>query len=356
VAVLHTIGLGLWLAAITIHWQGDAVEVRGVPAASGFTAVQIAERLSVTVDGQQTPLAGSFSTAGDEVRFRPRFPLQPGLRYRATWNQPGASPVSETFSIAKKEVAPSARVERIFPTSAVLPSNQLKLYIHFSAPMSRGEAWQRIHLVDDQGKEVPQPFLEIEQELWDREQKRLTVLFDPGRIKRGLVPHNEVGPALIEGRNYEIVIDREWPDAKGDPMVERCVKTFRVGDADRTPPTLSNWKLTAPQSAAAALILDFPEPMDAALLQRLLWVEDGHGKRLDGVVTLAQDEKRWVFTPSSKWASGSYNVKIGAILEDLAGNRIDRKFDVDTFERIEMRLTVTMRTIPFSVTVSPETK
>jgi hypothetical protein len=348
VPVLHTIGLGLWLAAITIHWQGNAVEVHGVPA-SDLSAAQMAERLSVTVDGQPTALAGSFSSDSGRVRFRPRFPLQPGLRYRATWTAASGSSVSEVFSIPRKEVAATARVDRIFPTSDVLPSNQLKLYVHFSAPMSRGEAWKRIHLVDDQGKEVQLPFLEIEQELWDREQKRLTVLFDPGRIKRGLIPHNEVGPALIEGRMYQIVIDKEWPDAQGNPLVEKHVKSFKVGDADRTPPTLSNWKLTAPSKASTLVILDFPEPLDSALLQRLLWVEDAVGNRVDGSITLTENEKRWMFQPASPWNAGSYNVKIGAILEDLAGNRIDRKFDVDTFERIEMRLTVTMRTMPFTV-------
>jgi len=347
VALLHTIGLSLWLAAITIQWQGDAVEVRGVPPAD-LDAAQLSERMSVTVDGQQTALAGTLSSADGQVRFRPRFPLQPGLRYRATWTPSNGAAVSEVFSIARKDVAPTVRVSRIFPSSDVLPSNQLKLYIHFSAPMSRGEAWQRIHLMDDQGKEVNLPFLEIEQELWDREQKRLTVLFDPGRIKRGLVPHNEVGPALIEGRTYNIVVDREWPDAQGNPLVERYVKTFRVGAADRTPPTLSNWKLTAPEGTSPVTI-DFPEPMDAALLQRLLWVEDSHGKRIDGKVMLSENETRWAFQPALAWAAGSYNVKIGAILEDLAGNRIDRKFDVDTFERIEMRLTVTMRSMPFTI-------
>ena len=49
----------------------------------------------------------------------------------------------------------------------MLPANELKLYIYFSAPMSRGEAWKHIHLLDDAGKPVPLAFLELDQELWD---------------------------------------------------------------------------------------------------------------------------------------------------------------------------------------------
>ena len=43
---------------------------------------------------------------------------------------------------------------------------------------------------------------------------RFTLLFDPGRIKRGLKPaQRRVGPVLEEGKSYTLVIDRGWTDA-----------------------------------------------------------------------------------------------------------------------------------------------
>ncbi len=51
----------------------------------------------------------------------------------------------------------------------------------------------------DQGRAIVDPFVEIEQELWDASGKRLTVLFDPGQVKRGLRRHNKSGPAA-DGR------------------------------------------------------------------------------------------------------------------------------------------------------------
>ncbi|MBS1827249.1 MAG: hypothetical protein JST93_18175 [Acidobacteria bacterium] len=330
--------LAFALAAITFEWRRDAVEIHGVPDPSSVR--DLASQFRVSVAGKDIAIPGAYDVSGNTVRFRPRFPLQDGLTYEAHW---GAT--TNTHTIPKIVRTPSTSVAQIYPTSSTLPANQLKLYLHFSASMSRGEAWRRIHLIDDAGKEVSLPFLEIEEELWDREARRLTVLFDPGRIKRGLVPHNEVGPALVEGRQYKIVIDREWPDATGTPLTAAFTKTFTVTPADRTPPTLTNWRI----QTGTSLTVDIPEPMDSALLQRLIWIVDPKGERVDGDIRLANEETRWIFTPSTSWAPGKYQLIVGTILEDLAGNRIDRPFDVDSFERVEMRLTTKTKSIPFTV-------
>src|SRR5206468_10702471 len=92
------------------------------------------------------------------------------------------------------------------------------LYLHFSAPMSRGEVYRRVRLLGEGDRPVDRPFLEIGEELWDPDGTRLTLLFDPGRIKRGLVPRKEEGPILEEGRAYTLVVDPAWPDAQGRPL------------------------------------------------------------------------------------------------------------------------------------------
>lgn len=350
-------GLGLTLQAASIQLERDAAR-KDVFVLRGVAASAAAEGFSVRVDaaGDVPALSGSYERTSEGIRFRPKYPLQGGMKYKATWQVPGAPLLEARFTVTKVEVTSTARVERIYPSAGVLPSNQLKLYIHFSAPMSRGEAWRRIHLVEDGGKEVMLPFLEIEEELWDPSQTRLTVLFDPGRIKRGLVPHNEAGPALLEGRTYHLVVDRAWPDGKGAALTREFRKTFQVRTADRTPPTLGGWKIHPPAAGTRVpLRVDVPEPMDAALLQRLLWVIDGEGKTLAGDVALQADETRWVFTPDAPWRAGVHQLRAGMTLEDLAGNRIDRKFDVDSFEKVEMRLTVKTRDVPFTIPAATAT-
>src|SRR5262249_58737339 len=123
----------------------------------------------------------------------------------------------------------------VYPSADVLPENLLKFYLHFSAPMSRGHSYDHIHLQDEAGKDVKLPFLEIDEELWDPTMTRLTLFIDPGRIKRGVRPLEEIGPALESGKSYTLVIDREWKDAAGNPLRDAFRKTFKVGPTDREP-------------------------------------------------------------------------------------------------------------------------
>src|SRR5206468_7419721 len=112
----------------------------------------------------------------------------------------------------------------------------LKLYIYFSTPMRKGESWRHIRLLREDGTPEPYPFLELDQELWDRDQLRFTVLFDPGRIKRGLASLAEARPALVEGRRYTLAIDRQWLDGRGEPLEEEFSKPSPLVAAGRVPP------------------------------------------------------------------------------------------------------------------------
>jgi hypothetical protein len=193
-----------------------------------------------------------------------------------------------------------------------------------------------VHLYDAAGNLVELPFLELQQELWDPDYKRLTVLFDPGRIKRGLLPLQESGPAIEEGKEYTLVVDRTWIDAGGSPLAQGFRKPFRVTPADRTPPDPKDWSVAAPAAGSRSpLILDFPKPLDYALLFHLLEVTDSAGRPVGGSIAVEREETRWTFTPAAAWKPDDYQVRVDTSLEDLAGNRIGRPFDVDTFERVE---------------------
>lgn len=292
------------------------------PPAAGWESV-----LAVYAAGADTPMLGKYRVEngqdGRTLVFQPRFPVAPGVSYRAVF--PGGSFVLN----AAAAPPPSTRVEHIYPSTDVLPANELKLYIYFSAPMSRGEAWQHIHLLDDNGKTVPLAFLELQQELWDPDYRRLTVLFDPGRIKRGLVPTNEIGPPIVEGKHYRLVIDRDWHDARRVPLIESYVKTFTGGPSDRIPPDPKNWIVTAPKAGTSdPLTVDFPKSMDYALLQRMIGVPG-----VEGHFTVDRNETRWSFTPDAPWKAGTYHLEADNLLEDISGNHLDRAFDVDLLQQ-----------------------
>jgi hypothetical protein len=327
----------------------EAGVVRARPAAAEAT-------LEVFVDGPAgvPPILGDVVREGDALRFAPRFPMQPGMRYRAVYVEPGqAAPLVEVLELAvasAQSAVPPTALERVDPSPDVLPENLLKLYLHFSAPMSRGEAYRRIHLVDDAGGEVELPFLEIDQELWDRDGKRLTLLFDPGRVKRDLVPNEEVGPPLQAGRAYTLVVDRAWPDARGRPLASEARKSFRVGPPDHTPPRTSEWRVAAPRAGTRdPLVVTFPEPLDRALLERVVEIWDGSGAPVPGEIAIDAGETRFRLTPQAAWKRGGYTLRAATILEDLAGNSLGRAFEVDVFERVEDRFLEVTANLRFQI-------
>ena len=216
--------------------------------------------------------------------------------------------------------------------------------------MSRGEAYRHIHLIDAANNDpVDIPFLELEQELWDRNNRRLTVLFDPGRIKRGLVPTNTIGPPVVEGKHYKLVVDREWHDARGVRLVEGFEKDFRGGPADRVPPEPKNWLVTAPKAASTEpLVILFPKSMDYVLLQRMIGIFDSRGE-IHGSIAVDRNETEWRFTPDQSWKPGSYRITADNTLEDISGNHLDRPFDVDVFETVTKHITTDKSSLSFSV-------
>ena len=308
-------------------------------------------------ESSKTPLAGTTSLEKDVLRFRPHFPLEPGTAYRAFFeyvesnaNQRPTRSLTASFTIPKKPAGPPTTLVALYPTQDVLPENQLKFYLHFSAPMSRGEAYSRVHLLDAQGKAVDLPFLELEQELWDSQQKRLTLLFDPGRIKRGLKPREDVGPVLEEGKKYTFVVDADWLDANGNPLAKSIRKTFSAGPPDDEPIDIAKWKITAPRAGSRQpLSIQFPKALDHALAERLIWVETAQGVRMTGTALLADKEHRWSFTVAKPWAAGDYRVAVDSTLEDLAGNSVGRPFEIDVLRPVEKKVEAKLHYLPFAV-------
>jgi hypothetical protein len=302
------------------------------------------------------PMAGAYRVEANALRFEPQFPLEPGLWYRAVFRPdqlPGANkaaPITSAYQSPMRSAAPTTLVSRVYPSADTLPENLLKFYVHFTAPMSRGDIYDYIRLRDESGKDVELPFLEIGEELWDPTMTRLTLIIDPGRIKRGVRPLEEIGPALEAGKSYTLAIGREWRDGAGNPLKENFQKAFKVAPPDREPPDPARWKVEAPGADSRdPLAVVFPEPMDHALSLRLIRVAGDQGGMVEGKVSLEEQERRWTFTPDNVWRRGRYQLIIHTTLEDLAGNNIGKPFEVDLFEGVERRLSTTTVKLSFEI-------
>ncbi len=318
------------------------------------------------------PLWGRYEIADRVIRFVPRFPPEFGVVYRATFDparlrslakelspaiaitQPKTAerPVASTFSIERTQVTP-ASVTAVYPSGDQLPENLLRFYIHFSAPMSRGEAYQHLKLIDlATNKPVHAPFLELEEELWSPDGKRFTLFIDPGRIKRGLKPREMFGPVLESGKSYCLVVNRGWTDAAGNSLQSDFRRTFRAGPPDESMPDPKKWTLLVPQAGTRdALEARFPEPLDRALVERVVGVLDPEGREVVGAISISESETIWRFVPGKPWRTGTYRLVVGSELEDVAGNSVASPFEVDLTTPITKRVASDRVELPFAAGV-----
>jgi hypothetical protein len=308
---------------------------------------------------QPQAMAGKYEVVGDALRFTPAYPLRAGLKYQVHFYMPAPSFEASPAYYQREIVIPASRpraptkVTAIYPSAATLPENQLRFYIHFSAPMNRGEAYEHVKLLSADGKAIDRAFLEIGEELWDPSGQRLTLLFDPGRVKQGLKPREEFGPVLEPGKKYVLAVDKGWHDAEGQPLAASFEKRFAAGPMIETAIDPKQWRITAPPARTReALIIRFPRSLDNALARRMITVQTKENEEVAGDVTLADEERRWEFRPEKSWTAGDYSLAIDPALEDPAGNSVRRAFEVDVFEVDKQAATQFVR-IPFRVGAGP---
>ncbi|MEM6380365.1 MAG: hypothetical protein AAF705_19405 [Bacteroidota bacterium] len=230
-----------------------------------------------------------------------------------------------TTFVAKEVETPV--ITAIYPSSDTLPENLLRMYIHFSKSMKTLGNLEKIKLVDEEGQEVFGAIFNNAYELWDKEQKQLTLLFDPSRVKTGLSAHNEKGRSLRVGKNYKLLVG-QLEDVEGKQLRAVYTKSFVVSQEDRLSPNTALWELKIPQAnSLAPLIVRFPDMLDRlSLLQRLQLINESH-QPIAGQVEILQRETEWQLMPSEKWVAGNYHLYIHGRLEDPSGNNLNGLFD-----------------------------
>ena len=91
----------------------------------------------------------------------------------------------------------------------------------------------------------------------------------------------------------------------------------------------TDWRITPPRAGTTdSLVVTFPEPLDRALLARLVSVHDSTGARIDGVVVVTERETRSALAPTRPWGRAMHALHVDTQLEDLAGNNREELFDV----------------------------
>jgi len=228
----------------------------------------------------------------------------------------------------QKKVPMLSKVTHVFPSCDALPENLLRFYVCFSNSMQRGRALKEISLLDSGGRPVADALYRPPVELWDRSMRHLTVLLDPGRLKRGIGPNRELGPPLQVGQMYRLAVGAGMVDVSGCRLHETFYKHFHVIEAVREHIAVEQWKIAPPLTKSRQpLVLTFPRPLDWALLSHMMIITSTGGQSIDGRIAIDESERRWSFTPTSAWAVGPYHVRVASGLEDVCGNSVAAAFD-----------------------------
>jgi hypothetical protein len=340
------------------------VALTGLPAASvrvleqaHLTPEQWTSVLRVAVSADAAPMLGDYAVTDGAVRFTPLFPFDQGRQYHVRFEPsrlPGGGAdaggvVETTVGRPASTAVPSTVVARVYPSGDVVPENLLRMYVEFSAPMGRKSGVEYIALLDHRGKEIEGAVLPLDYEFWSPDHKRFTIFFDPGRVKKGILPNVQMGRPLEKGRSVTLVISREWLDENGLPLKEEFRRALRVGPTDLDPLDTTAWRIQSPAAGSRdGVVVTFPEPLDHGLLMRALGL-NRDGKEVEGAIAVDENETRWIFTPTTPWRAGTYQLLALDILEDLAGNQIGRAFEVDNFDTVDKGPNPETITIPFHV-------
>jgi hypothetical protein len=299
---------------------------------------------------------GRYQVLEDAIRFIPHFAFEPGLSYRASFDpRPFRRPeLSEVltleFSLPKERVALPAEVERIFPSSDHLPENLLRFYVCFSNSMQRGRVEAEVSVLDPDGEPAPDVLYRAPVELWDKSMKCLTILLDPGRLKRGVGPNRELGPPLKVGQEYTLAIGSGMTDLSGHRLRKTFYKRFRVTEAIRGHIAVDRWEIAPPVTGSRApLVLAFPWPLDWALLSHTITIVSADEQSIEGRSVIDRGERRWSFTPALPWIAGSYHIRVASTLEDACGNSVIAAFDRPLRPGSDLAYEVAKRSIFFQL-------
>jgi Bacterial Ig-like domain len=225
--------------------------------------------------------------------------------------------IGASLAVLALAAASAPRAVEIQPRAQTIPATTLRLYVVFDKSARGWVRQNQVKLLTADGQAiVPSPFMDFGQELWSTDGRRLTVLFDPGRVKRDVEgPGSDAAP-LKPGRAYQI-------------EVGAYRTSFRVGPPNRSPLDPKNWQMSSPPTKSGPLQIVFDRVMDSALVTHQLKVTTPDGKPVEGRTELTAEGTTWRFIPKSEWRPGTYRVVVGTVLEDVSGNRMSEALDHD---------------------------
>jgi len=309
---------------ISIVWKNKQAVGISIPETLVDDVDSASQLLYTRLAKNDAAILGDYTNNGGEIIFEPVIPFSRGMQYELFFRDK----IIGKINIPMADASEASAVVAVYPSADTVPENLLKIYFQFSAPMREGEALKHIALLDSQSDTVPGVFLDLQPELWNKERTVLTVWLDPGRIKRDLIPNQQMGNPLQKGQQYSVVVSNKWKDVQGLSLQQAYSKKFFVSGRDSRSPQPESWVLNLPRvETKETLQIDCGEPLDYFLLQETISIIDEKENRVAGDIKIHEKETGFEFIPSKAWQPGHYKLRVASYLEDLAGNNLQRLFD-----------------------------
>ena len=286
-------------------------------------------------DAAPPPVAGRYSVTDRGVRFTPAFPFQPGRRYDVRVDL-GRFRQGERHTLVTTVALPrgatpvaEARVVGVSPAGETVPENLLRFYVWFSAPMSREPGLPHVTLTDERTGVVADAFLPVDGGFWNHDFTRYTLFFDPGRVKVGILPNAQMGRPLVAGRRYRLAIATTWRDAQGR-AAGRAVRAPLHRRQGRSRHRSTSTPGRSPRRWPGRAIRSC-----CACRHRSITPSRCGPSASPAAVTTSTATFRWTrpiragsWSRGIRGVAGTYSVIALDTLEDPAGNRIGRAFEV----------------------------
>lgn len=290
---------------------------------------------NLKTESSNPAVLGDYSVRNNQIVFTPRFLPDPSISYIISFSNAKLNSIFDTSlnnEIFTEKVNFSAidskepEVVSISPDLTTFPENILRIYVEFNSPMSFENPYHFISIKNNQGEQLVEPFVIIPEGLWNIDRTRLTILFHPGRIKRGVGPNMTEGDILENGKKYIMEISKEWKGSSGKTLNSSFQKSFTVSYPLREKINFIEWDLIANEDGV--LYIKTLHPLDQVLAKRMLFIKAKEGdiqpSRVE-FISAYQLRITW-----SKQSVSEYELIIDPRLEDICGNNPLNAFDYES--------------------------
>ena len=304
--------------------------------------------------GESTPpaVAGKYSIADGAIRFTPMFPFDEGRQYDVVLDAGRLPAVADTVPWRTQQLtavvgtaggrprSPSTVVTHIYPSGDVSAGQSAPHVPAFLGADGLAERLRLRHAARRSRAGSRRRVPSARRGLLERRSHPLHGVLRSGSRQARHPAEPADGPGA-RGREAATRWSSNGSGGTGTGCRSRKSSdtSFRPARRSSGRSTMAAWKVTTAGGGDARA--------GGGDVSRLRWIMAccGEHSASRGAARVARSrarsriedsETRWLFTPRDAWLAGDYDFVAFAFLEDLAGNRVGRAFEVDNFERTDI--------------------